>query len=99
MYSFICGSSVVIIESTELLAFSATLCNKPPLETAPLTQVNSPLPGIGSPKYSSASWADWREGCALSIELGVVKSDEVFSPLKGWVASVGAPFIAGITGL
>lgn len=37
------------MESTELFAFSATRCNIPPEDTAPLTHVKSPLPGITSP--------------------------------------------------
>lgn len=36
--SLICGSNVVIMESTELLAFSAIFDNIPPLDTAPFIQ-------------------------------------------------------------
>lgn len=50
--SRICGSKVVIMESTEFFAFSAILDRIPPLETAPLTQPIMPPESTGDASFT-----------------------------------------------
>lgn len=55
MNSLIWGSSVVIIESTELLAFSAIFDSRPPLETAPFIHPKMPPESsVGRASFSGA---------------------------------------------